>query len=308
MHDRFGARALVCIGTADLGGQIGNVPVSFAQDFESARLGAHGLLQELGCRKVSSLDELVEIVRQVDLHARHTPIYTPYWAPGTSARGGLRLPKLAAQSPDSKDITSIAVDNGDAVSPAIEPPANQAVMMKFRLVDDGGDSLLEAESFDDAIEQVKQGLESDETATETSWYHGVLFVVSDETDDAEQDDDADDSERGNEADESEQDEDEADDSRGDPVPITVVVHPTEPQCTGKGEHDWCSPRDDGQDDVRGHGGGVIIREICSECGCSKVTDTWARDPYDGTEGHRAIRYEEDCGGTDDERAPRAGCR
>lgn len=64
----------------------------------------------------------------------------------------------------------------------------------------------------------------------------------------------------------------------------IARHPVEPP----GDHDW---RDDGPGcGVRGSGGGVVVVERCAITGWARVTDTWATDPADGTQGHTSIRY------------------
>lgn len=76
----------------------------------------------------------------------------------------------------------------------------------------------------------------------------------------------------------------------------VEIEPEEPECDGEHEHDWCSPyavvggiREN--PGVWGHGGGVIIHEICRHCGCLRTTDTWAQNPETGEQGLRAVSYE-----------------
>ncbi|MFK5173569.1 hypothetical protein ACI3QN_13730, partial [Propionibacterium freudenreichii] len=64
---------------------------------------------------------------------------------------------------------------------------------------------------------------------------------------------------------------------------TTTIHPDAPACVSGHEHDWQSPYrivggDRTNPGVRGHGGGVITREICVHCGAERVTDTWATRP------------------------------
>lgn len=65
-----------------------------------------------------------------------------------------------------------------------------------------------------------------------------------------------------------------------------------PDCLDDHSHEW-EPEQSGCEQnpgVFGHGGGVIIIEICANCKCKKITDTWADD---GHGGHRKeVRYEE----------------
>lgn len=65
----------------------------------------------------------------------------------------------------------------------------------------------------------------------------------------------------------------------------IEVEPAEPECAeGSDGHDWQDER------VQGHGGGVVIREECHRCGCTRVIDTWAQ--HEGTQGLRSVEYVE----------------
>ena len=86
--------------------------------------------------------------------------------------------------------------------------------------------------------------------------------------------------------------------------ITVSVDPQEPACS-EAAHDWQSPHDivgglKENPGVQGHGGGVTIHEVCSHCGRSRWTDTWATDPDTGEQGLRSVSYEEPDLSDDDE--------
>jgi hypothetical protein len=91
------------------------------------------------------------------------------------------------------------------------------------------------------------------------------------------------------------------DADGDIVRVDVERHtrtlePNEPECTD-GEHDWQSPFEifgglKENPGTWGHGGGAIIHECCVKCGCGRVTDTWAQNPNNGSQGHRTVSYEE----------------
>ena len=82
--------------------------------------------------------------------------------------------------------------------------------------------------------------------------------------------------------------------------VRIALQPKAPKCPGPdnegGEHDWQShygivgglKENPG---VWGHGGGVLVREVCMHCGCGRTTDTWAHDPATGEEGLESIRYE-----------------
>src|SRR5690606_27203960 len=48
---------------------------------------------------------------------------------------------------------------------------------------------------------------------------------------------------------------------------TIPLDPEEPPCT-RDEHTW------GERDMRGHGGGVIITDICMHCARYRIIDTW----------------------------------
>lgn len=77
--------------------------------------------------------------------------------------------------------------------------------------------------------------------------------------------------------------------------ITITVEPNEPECEAGQDHDWQSPHDvvgglEENPGVQGHGGGVIIREVCAHCGCYRVTDTWAS--HGAQQGFESVRYED----------------
>lgn len=63
----------------------------------------------------------------------------------------------------------------------------------------------------------------------------------------------------------------------------VLVDPEEPDCDDV-EHAW----QDGP--VRGKGGGITYTDTCAHCGLRRHVDTWGSDPFDGTQGHRIVRY------------------
>jgi hypothetical protein len=63
----------------------------------------------------------------------------------------------------------------------------------------------------------------------------------------------------------------------------VQVDPEEPDCDDV-DHAW----QDGP--VRGNGGGVVYTDTCAHCGCRRHIDTWGTDAFDGTQGHRIVRY------------------
>lgn len=79
---------------------------------------------------------------------------------------------------------------------------------------------------------------------------------------------------------------------------TITVDPEEPQCADDGDHhDWQSPVElvggiEENPGVWGHGGGVVITEVCLDCGLRRITDTWAQDPNTGRQGLESVEYEE----------------
>lgn len=79
--------------------------------------------------------------------------------------------------------------------------------------------------------------------------------------------------------------------------VHIALQPEEPECpSDEGEHDWQSPHEilgglEENPGVWGHGGGVIIHEVCMHCGCERMTDTWAQDPTTGRQGLESVRYE-----------------
>ena len=77
---------------------------------------------------------------------------------------------------------------------------------------------------------------------------------------------------------------------------TIALAPPAPECVDHGEHDWRAPYEvvGGLRDnpgVFGHGGGVVIREVCAQCGVYHLTDTWAQRPDTGEQGLESVRYE-----------------
>lgn len=80
--------------------------------------------------------------------------------------------------------------------------------------------------------------------------------------------------------------------------VTVQIDQPEPECARGNEHDWQSPHEivgglRENPGVIGHGGGVIITEVCMHCGCARITDTWAQRPDTGEQGLRSVSYERD---------------
>lgn len=71
-----------------------------------------------------------------------------------------------------------------------------------------------------------------------------------------------------------------------------------PPCTTKSGHRWGRPHHvvgglKENPGVWGHGGGVVIHDVCLRRGCTvrRKTDTWATDSTTGMQG-RSVRYSE----------------
>lgn len=84
---------------------------------------------------------------------------------------------------------------------------------------------------------------------------------------------------------------------------TVTLDEDEPECS-ESEHNWQQSHAlfgglEGNPGCWGHGGGVIISEVCAHCGCKRVTDTWAQRPDTGEQGLRSVSYEEEAFTRDD---------
>lgn len=77
---------------------------------------------------------------------------------------------------------------------------------------------------------------------------------------------------------------------------TVAVAPEVPPCEDGQEHDWRSPIEvvggcRESPGVFGHGGGVIIREVCANCARYRIMDTWAQRMDTGEQGLTEVTYE-----------------
>jgi hypothetical protein len=86
------------------------------------------------------------------------------------------------------------------------------------------------------------------------------------------------------------------DEDGDRERVKVALQPEEPACVDGRDHDWDSPHElvggcESNPGVWGHGGGVIITEACTRCGCKRTTDTWAQDRETGEQGLESVSYE-----------------
>ncbi len=88
------------------------------------------------------------------------------------------------------------------------------------------------------------------------------------------------------------------DNEDDKNSKTIVMNQSEPNCVSNERHNWKSPQrilggDNENPGVHSHGGEVVITEICSICGCERVTDTWAKNPDTGEDGFETIEYSPD---------------
>lgn len=78
---------------------------------------------------------------------------------------------------------------------------------------------------------------------------------------------------------------------------TITVEPNEPDCRDGEVHDWQSPYSvlgglKENPGVQGHGGGVIIAEVCQHCRAYRITNTWAQNPENGQQGLCSVEYRE----------------
>lgn len=87
------------------------------------------------------------------------------------------------------------------------------------------------------------------------------------------------------------------DLTGETDSVTVDVQPKEPDCADGCQHHWKAPIElvggiAVNPGVVGHGGGVVMHEICAHCGVHRHTDTWATRRDTGEQGLVKIRYSE----------------
>lgn len=78
------------------------------------------------------------------------------------------------------------------------------------------------------------------------------------------------------------------------VDLEIFVNPTEPECSGADGHNWTAPHElvgglKENPGVGGHGAGLRIHEVCSHCGCGRVTDTYHQNSCTG-KIHEKIEY------------------
>lgn len=77
--------------------------------------------------------------------------------------------------------------------------------------------------------------------------------------------------------------------------FTIRVDPKEPKCIGNRSHDWVSPHSvvggcRENPGVWGHGGGVVIMEICKHCARYRKTNTWDQNPDTGEQGLESVSF------------------
>jgi hypothetical protein len=143
---------------------------------------------------------------------------------------------------------------------------------KYEVRMEGAAHTIEANSHTDAVMQAKDWLlDGDyDTSEGTVWVHGYLIDLDREVPEG------------------------YEERRQHAERIDVSIDPPEPECT-ENEHDWQAPVEiiGGMREnpgVWGHGGGVVIHDVCLHCGCERVHDTWAQDPETGQQGLRSVAY------------------
>lgn len=85
-------------------------------------------------------------------------------------------------------------------------------------------------------------------------------------------------------------------NRDDYASRSFHVHPKAPGCQGGQTHRWRSPLHlvgglQENPGVFAHGGGIVIHEVCTCCGCGRTIDTWAQNPSTGEQGLESLHYE-----------------
>lgn len=68
--------------------------------------------------------------------------------------------------------------------------------------------------------------------------------------------------------------------------VRIAIEPQVPKCSAP-KHAW------GDETVQGHGGGVVVRDVCEHCECVRTLDTWAQDPATGVQGLCSVEYMSD---------------
>jgi len=131
----------------------------------------------------------------------------------------------------------------------------------YRCQDQGGDELVVATSPEDAAKEFVEswGMPAPD---ETEWYDVLVRPAGEE----------------------------------DEETVTVTVHPEPPSPLPEiGVHVWGDPIEivggiKESPGVWGHGGGVVMHDVCLACGLSRVTDTWAQNMATGEQGLRSVSY------------------
>lgn len=130
--------------------------------------------------------------------------------------------------------------------------------------DEGGEfARVVATSADEAIDLADPTTDASDFADSTETVHYTVRAVCQETDES--------------------------DSRD------ITAEPSEPSCT-EDAHDWRSPVEivggiRENPGVWGHGGGVVIHEVCMHCGCGRTTDTWAQHASTGEQGLTSVSHD-----------------
>ena len=138
-------------------------------------------------------------------------------------------------------------------------------MSQYEIRMEGVSEIIDAATHADAVEQAKKWIAEGDYDTDegTVWVHGYLLELD------------------------------RDDTAAECIEVTI--EPPEPDCEDGREHDWQSPVElvggiKENPGVWGHGGGVVIHEVCMHCGTERVTDTWAQDPDTGRQGLHSVAY------------------
>lgn len=84
---------------------------------------------------------------------------------------------------------------------------------------------------------------------------------------------------------------------------TIALDPEVPECErdSRGDvsdHDWQTPRAivgglEENPGCWGKGGGIVQEEVCTRCGLTRITDTWAQNPETGEQGLLSVAYDAD---------------
>lgn len=77
--------------------------------------------------------------------------------------------------------------------------------------------------------------------------------------------------------------------------VEVRVDPDPPACVDGGEHEWDSPAEivggiPENPGCWGHGGGIVIEEVCMRCACGRTRDTWDQSVRGDGEPAESVQY------------------